>query len=115
MRSDAELQRARDAATQAGLSFQALDEQTQSASGHISISTLHQAQGLEFYAIAVMACDDEVIPSQARIETVADEADLKEAYNTERHLLYVACPCACEQLFVSRVKPISEFLDDLRG
>ena len=37
-----------------------------------------------------MACDDEVIPSQQRIETVADEADLEDVYNTERHLLHVA-------------------------
>ena len=28
---------------------------------------------------------------QERIETVADESDLEEVYNTERHLLYVAC------------------------
>ena len=34
-----------------------------------------------------MACDDEVIPLQERIETVADDADLEEVYNTERHLL----------------------------
>jgi hypothetical protein len=38
-----------------------------------------------------MACDDEVIPSQARIETVVDDADLEDVSNTERNLLYVAC------------------------
>lgn len=27
----------------------------------------------------------------ARIETVTDDTDLEEIYNTERHLLYVAC------------------------
>jgi superfamily I DNA/RNA helicase len=52
---------------------------------------MHLAKGLEFRAVAVMACDDEVIPSQERIETVTDESDLEEVYNTERHLLYVAC------------------------
>ena len=52
---------------------------------------MHLAKGLEFRAVAVMACDDEIIPLQARIETVADDADLEEVYNTERHLLYVAC------------------------
>ena len=36
------------------------------------------------------ACDDEVIPSQERIEAVADEADLEDVYNTEHHLPYVA-------------------------
>jgi hypothetical protein len=38
-----------------------------------------------------MACDDEVIPLQERIETVGDDADLREIYDPERHLLYVAC------------------------
>ena len=39
----------------------------------------------------VMACDDEVIPSQTRLEQITDESDLDEVYETERHLLYVAC------------------------
>jgi superfamily I DNA/RNA helicase len=69
---------------------------------------------LEFRAVAVMACDDEVIPSQDRIETVSDEADLEEVYDTERHLLYVACTRARDHLLVSSGADPSEFLDDLR-
>jgi hypothetical protein len=45
-----------------------------------------------------MACDDEVIPLQKRIETAADDTDLEEVYNTERHLLYVACTRARDRL-----------------
>ena len=40
--------------------------------------------------------------------------DLKEAYELERHLLYVACTRARDHLFVSGVHPASEFLTDLR-
>jgi len=58
---------------------------------------------------------DEVIPLQQRIESVTDDADLQEVYDTERHLLYVACTRARDCLFVSGVEPASEFLDDLRG
>jgi superfamily I DNA/RNA helicase len=47
---------------------------------------MHLAKGLEFRAVGVMACDDEIIPLQERIETVGDDADLKEVYDTERHL-----------------------------
>jgi mRNA-degrading endonuclease RelE of RelBE toxin-antitoxin system len=47
-------------------------------------------------------------------ETVADDADLEEVYNTERHLLYVACTRARDHLLVTSVDPASEFLDDLR-
>ena len=61
-----------------------------------------------------MTCDNEVIPQQERIETISDEADLEEVYNTERHLLYVACTRARDALLVTSVDPASEFLDDLR-
>jgi superfamily I DNA/RNA helicase len=60
-----------------------------------------------------MACDDEVIPLQEWIPTVGDDADLKEVYETERHLLYVACTRARDQLLVTGVAPASEFLDDM--
>lgn len=56
----------------------------------------------------------EVIPLQERIESVGDEADLEEVYNTERHLLYVACTRARDHLLISCVSPGSEFLDDMR-
>jgi superfamily I DNA/RNA helicase len=62
-----------------------------------------------------MACDDEVIPSQKRIESVGDDADLEEVYNTERHLLYVACTRARDHLLVTGISPASEFLDDLQA
>jgi ATP-dependent exoDNAse (exonuclease V) beta subunit len=61
----------------------------------------------------VMACDDEVIPSQARIDAIVDVADLEDVYSTERHLLYVACTRARDHLIVTGVRPASEFLDDL--
>jgi ATP-dependent exoDNAse (exonuclease V) beta subunit len=59
-----------------------------------------------------MACDDEIVPLQERIETVGDDADLQEVYDTERHLLYVACTRARDHLLVTGVDPVSEFLDD---
>ncbi len=114
VRSEEELERARLAAEMSKLPYKILDESVTTISGHLSISTMHLAKGLEFRAVAVMACDDEVIPSQKRIETVADDADLEEVYNTERHLLYVACTRARDHLLVTGVDPASEFLDDMR-
>ena len=76
---------------------------------------MHLAKGLEFRAVVVMACDDEVIPLQERIEAVGDDADLKEVYDTERHLLYVACTRAREHLLVTATAPGSEFLADLKS
>ncbi len=83
-------------------------------SGHISISTMHLAKGLEFRAVVVMACDDEIIPLQERIETVGEDSDLQEVYNAERHLLYVACTRARDYLLVTSVEPASEFFDDMK-
>jgi mRNA-degrading endonuclease RelE of RelBE toxin-antitoxin system len=112
VRSEAQLDRARSAAKAAEVPFKVLDEHVETASGHASIGTMHLAKGLEFRAVAVMACDDEVIPLQERIETVGDDADLQEVYDTERHLLYVACTRARDHLLVTGVAPVSEFLDD---
>lgn len=74
---------------------------------------MHLAKGLEFRGVAVMACDDEVLPLQARIENVGDDGDLQEVYDTERQLLYVACTRVRDRLSISGVVPVSEFLDDL--
>jgi ATP-dependent exoDNAse (exonuclease V) beta subunit len=51
--------------------------------------------------------------ARSRIETVTDEGDLEEVYDTERHLLYVACTRARDHLLVTGVSPASEFLQDL--
>ncbi len=115
VRSATELDRARVAVEDAKLPYQVLDQRVEITSGRASISTMHLAKGLEFRTVVVMACDDEVIPLQERIETVADDSDLEEVYNTERHLLYVACTRARDHLLVTSVVPASEFLDDLRN
>ena len=92
VRSEAQLDRARTAVRKAGITFKILDEHVETASDHVSISTMHLAKGLEFRAVAVMACDDEVIPLQGRIETVGDDADLQEVYDTERHFSTLPAP-----------------------
>jgi superfamily I DNA/RNA helicase len=114
VRSPAQLERASKAVQKAGLFFKVLDEQIETVSGYASIGTMHLAKGLEFRAVVVMACDDEIIPLQERIETVGDDADLEDVYNTERQLLYVACTRARDYLLVTGVAPASEFLDDLK-
>ncbi|AGA92084.1 DNA/RNA helicase, superfamily I [Thioflavicoccus mobilis 8321] len=113
VRSDEQLDRACAALDAAGLPYQILDEGLVTTNGQIAVGTMHLAKGLEFKVVIVMACDDEVIPLQARIDNVGDDADLEEVYNTERHLLYVACTRARDRLFVSGVEPASEFLEDL--
>ena len=113
VRSEAELDRARAAVVAAKLPFKVLDERVDTTSGHVSLATMHLAKGLEFRTVVAMACDDEVIPLQARIETAGDDSDLADVYDTERHLLYVACTRARDHLLLTSVEPASEFLGDL--
>ena len=113
VRSDGQLDRAKRAAAGSALPSLVLDEHVQTRTGQVSLCTMHLAKGLEFKAVVVMACDDEVIPLQQRIETAAEASDLEEVYNTERHLLYVACTRARDHLLVTGTAPASEFLDDL--
>ena len=115
VRSIDQLPRAQRAVETAGLEHANLDAQLESEPQKISIATMHLAKGMEFRAVAVMACDDDVVPLQERVEAVADESDLAEVYTTERHLLYVACTRARDQLLISAVRPGSEFLQDMRG
>jgi superfamily I DNA/RNA helicase len=58
-----------------------------SESGRIMLGTMHFAKGLEFRAVAVMACDEGVIPAQQRVADVSDEMERDEVYATERQLL----------------------------
>ena len=113
VRSPAELPRARRAAAAAGLAYADLDSGVEQREGQIALSTMHLAKGLEFRAVVVAACDDEVVPLQSRIEAVGDEADLEDVYDTERHLLYVACTRARDHLLITGVEPGSEFLGDM--
>lgn len=114
VRSAHELPRAKRAVEDAGLDYAVLDDGARPSEGKVVVGTMHLAKGLEFRAVSVMACDDEVIPSQERLSEVGDETDLEEVYNTERQLLYVACTRARDYLMVSAVSPGSEFITDLR-
>ena len=80
----------------------------------IAIGTMHLAKGLvEFKAVVVMACDEDVLPSNDRVANVADEAELDMVHETERHLFYVACTRARDRLLVTGVEPASEFFEDM--
>lgn len=79
----------------------------------INILTMHSAKGLEFKSVALIGCEDLVIPSQYRLEQAKDEAELDEIMATERHLLYVAFSRARENVLITCVGTKSEFLIDL--
>jgi hypothetical protein len=114
VRDKPQLDRAIAAIVKAGAVALCLDHQPTEGQGLV-VSTMHLAKGLEFRAVVVMACDDQILPLDERLSESSDESDLEEIYNTERHLLYVACTRARDHLLISGVDPASEFLDDLKS
>ena len=83
--------------------------------GSFLIGTMHVAKGLKFKAVAVIACDDGGLPLQSRLEAVADETELDDVYETERHLFHVACTRARDRFLISAVRPTPEFIQDLQS
>lgn len=53
--------------------------------------------------------------SKASLPTPTSRRSTAEVYDTERHLLHVACTRAQDHLLVTGVDPASEFLADLAG
>jgi AAA domain/UvrD-like helicase C-terminal domain len=80
--------------------------------GEMTTAPMSLAKGLEFRAVAVMACDEGILPLDERVADAADEAELDDIYETERRLLYVACTRAREHLLLTGVVPTSEYLAD---
>lgn len=113
VRSRATVDRAHRAIEAAGLKHDSPAPGTDPESDRVVLLPMHRAKGLEFRAVVIACCDADKLPLQTRIETVGDDADLEEVYNSERHLLYVACTRARERLLVTGVEPVSEFIGDM--
>ncbi len=64
-------------------------------------------------AIALMACNDAVLPLAARIETGAAESALEAIFETERHPVDVAMIGVRDRVTVPGIDPGSAFLPDL--
>lgn len=115
VRSHEQLDRARRALDAAGLPASELTDSVEPKPGAVSIGPMHLAKGLEFKAVAVMACDEDIVPLRSRVETVGDTSDLEDVYTTERHLLYVACTRARDHLLLTGVAPGSAYLAEIEG
>ena len=113
VRSEAQLDRTRAASKEAGMAFKVLAEHVETASGHVSIGTMHLAKGLEFRAVVVMACDDEIIPLQERIQTVGDDADLCRRSTTPSAICStLPAPAPGITCWLPALLRCPEFLDD---
>ncbi|MDA0699609.1 MAG: hypothetical protein O3A02_00150 [bacterium] len=113
VRHEGLFERAHAALAHAGLEGTVLDDAANPPEGHVALATMHRAKGLEYRAVAVVACDEDVLPLADRLATASDMNELQEVHETERHLLYVAVTRARDELWVSGVAPGSDYLADL--
>ena len=114
VRSQDEFFRAQMAINASGLPSRVITDTEDLIPDTLNYGTMHLAKGLEFHAVAVMACDESIIPQKDRLNNAGDASDLDEIYRTEQYHLYVACTRARDALYVSAAKPASEFLRDLQ-
>lgn len=103
-RSEALLRdRAVKALKTAGLEAQPLKDEDALDARSAAFGTMHRAKGLEFRAVAVVGCEEGVLPAPAALRGLTDDADTEAAVEQERQLLYVAATRARERLLITHV------------
>ena len=53
---------------------------------------MYDVKGVAFRCVAVMACDDDVIPDGERVAGIGDMAEIEATYETERYQLMWPAP-----------------------
>ena len=113
VRTEHQYKRALNAIKNSGNTGVVLNYKLDGDDSSINYGTMHLAKGLEFRSVAVMACDENVLPLRERVKLFTEDADIEEVERTERQLLYVACTRARESLLVTGVGVGSKYLYEL--
>lgn len=95
----------------AGATVHHLSDDAIPAAGSVAVGTMHRAKGLEFKAVAVVGCDQDLLPNQTHMKDIDESADRDAFIEGERQLLYVACTRARDRLLVTIVGNGSIFLE----
>ena len=102
--------RAEVAVDHAGLQHRQLKDDDGDIGSRVNLGTMHRAKGLEFKAVAVVGCEEGILPLDSVIESLKDPADRENFLEHDRNLLYVACTRARERLLISAVGCLSRFI-----
>lgn len=89
------------AVSKAGLSWHYLKDGLLPSMNRVSLSTMHNARGLEYRIVVVMGCDFDLLPHAYILDNQYDDLDKENFVEKERHALYVACTRARENLLVT--------------
>jgi hypothetical protein len=102
--------RAEPALEPLGLKALLLNDDDPADENHVSLGTMHRAKGLEFKAVAVIGCDQGLLPLRSVLDAFTDPVERDLFVEQERNLLYVALTRAREHLLVSHSGPPTSFL-----
>jgi len=94
-------ERVQPALARCGLCGAWLSPDLSAETGSVTIGTLHAAKGLEFRAVAVVACDDSQLPLRAALGLAKDPEARQIVEERELSLFYVGCTRAREHLLVT--------------
>jgi superfamily I DNA/RNA helicase len=102
--------RAQLALSKLGVNYAWLSPDQPVEKGKVVLGTLHAAKGLEFRAVAVVACDVTQFPYQAALDAAPDPESRRTVEERELSLLYVGCTRARDQLLITWSGQPSRFL-----
>jgi DNA helicase-2/ATP-dependent DNA helicase PcrA len=91
------------------------EETTEDADSRVNLSTIHASKGLEYQAVFVVGCEENLLPHWRSKETITDISE-------ERRLMYVAMTRAGSHLYLTsasyrkgQYNPISRFINEISG
>jgi DNA helicase II / ATP-dependent DNA helicase PcrA len=91
------------------------DDNEQDSDGRVNLSTIHASKGLEYQAVFVVGCEENLLPHWKSKETVSEISE-------ERRLMYVAMTRAESFLYLTsasyrkgQFNPISRFIEEIAG
>lgn len=113
VRSPDQLIQAKAVAATLEWKYRCLDEGQEQTLSAVTICTMPRSKGLEFAVVAILSCNEDVLPLESLYAEQGHFSDLQDFENMERYMLYVACTRTRDHLWVSGLRPGSIFLEDL--
>lgn len=93
--------------------YKVIDQGQEPSSSFVTICTMQYSKGLEFEAVAILGCDEDILPLESMYVSQGHYSDIQDLENMEKYMLYVACTRTRNHLRISAQSPGSIFLEDL--
>ena len=88
----------------AGVDAQLIGSRSSSQSmqgDRVAVGTFHMSKGLEYRAVAIVSCEDKLVPHRLALDSADDDEGREIANARERQLFYVAATRARDILFIT--------------